>query len=118
MPDTISWNLELTVREGRLDDARSLMNEMVASTLQEPGTQGYQWYLSEDGKLCHLHERYADNAAAEVHIGNFSSRFAERFLTCFEPLSLTAYGEPNAQVRAALDGFGAVYLTWLGGFSR
>lgn len=118
MPDTVSWHLQLSVRDGRLDDARNLMSEMVASTREEPGTLGYEWFLSGDGKVCHLHERYADSDAALVHIGNFGSKFAERFLTCFETLSLAVYGEPSAQVRAALDGYGAFYLTWLGGFSR
>ena len=44
--------------------------------------------------------------------------FVDRFLGCFEPISLSVYGEPTAEARAALDGFGAVYLGWLGGFNR
>ena len=32
----------MSVREGRLNDARDLMSEMVAGTRQEPGTQGYE----------------------------------------------------------------------------
>jgi hypothetical protein len=39
MSNTISWNLQMSVREGRLNDARELMSEMVAGTQQEPGTQ-------------------------------------------------------------------------------
>jgi len=38
---SISWNLQMSVREGRLNDARNLTREMVAATEQEPGTQGY-----------------------------------------------------------------------------
>jgi quinol monooxygenase YgiN len=45
MSNTISWNLQMSVREGRLNDARELMSEMVAGTQQEPGTQGYEWFL-------------------------------------------------------------------------
>lgn len=56
MPNTISWNLQMSVREGLLNDARELMSEMVAGTRQEPGTQGYEWFLSEDGKICHISE--------------------------------------------------------------
>jgi quinol monooxygenase YgiN len=118
MPNTISWNLQMSVRDGRLDEARNLMNEMVASTRKEPGAQGYEWFLSEDGKICHLNERYADSEAAMAHLGNFGSKFADRFLACFEPTSLSVYGEPSAEARAALDGFGATYLGWLGGFNR
>jgi hypothetical protein len=53
-----------------------------------------------------------------VHLGNFGSKFADRFLACFEPTSLSVYGEPSAEARAALDGLGAAYLGWLGGFNR
>jgi quinol monooxygenase YgiN len=108
----------MSVRDGKLSDARVLMNEMVASTQLEPGTQTYEWFLSEDGKTCHINERYADSEAALVHLGNFGAKFVDRFLACFEPTSLFVYGEPSAEARAALDGFGATYLGWLGGFNR
>jgi pentatricopeptide repeat protein len=108
----------MSVREGRLDDARELMNEMVSATREEPGTQVYEWFLSEDGTVCHINERYADSEAAMAHLGNFGSKFADRFLGCFEPTSFSVYGEPTAEARAALDGFGASYLGWLGGFNR
>jgi quinol monooxygenase YgiN len=118
MANVVSWNLQLLVRDGHLDDARELMNEMVSATLEEPGSQGYEWFLSRDGKLCHINERYADSDALMVHLGNFGSKFADRFLTCFEPTSFSVYGEPSAEARAVLDGFGANYLGWLGGFDR
>jgi len=116
--NTISWNLQMSVRESQLNDARDLMSEMVAGTKQEPGTEGYEWFLSADGKTCHINERYADSEAVMVHLGNFGSKFADRFLACFEPTSLSVYGDPSAEARAALDGLGAAYLGWLGGFSR
>jgi hypothetical protein len=68
--------------------------------------------------VCHVHERYADSAAALVHLGNFGAKFAERFLQCFEPTDLYVYGEPSDEVRATLDGFGATYLETFGGFIR
>ena len=118
MSSTISWNLQMSVRDGRLDAARDLMKEMVAATEQEPGTERYEWFVSSDGMACHTNERYADSAAVLVHLGNFGSKFAERFLACFEPTSLSVYGAPSPEARAALDGFGATYLGWLGGFKR
>ena len=118
MSNTVSWNLQLAVRDGHLDDARELTKEMISATLEEPGTETYEWFLSDDGKSCHIYERYADSEAVLAHLGNFGSNFAERFLTCFEPTSFSVYGEPSAEARAALDGFGAAYLGNLGGFNR
>ena len=118
MSNTISWNLQLSVRDGQLNDARELMNEMVAATQQEQGAQNYEWFLSQDGKVCHINERYADSAAVMIHLGNFGSKFAERFLACFQPTSLFVYGNPSAEARAALNGLRAAYLEWFGGFNR
>ena len=118
MSDTVSLNLQMSVREGQLSDARDLMPQMVEATRGEAGTLGYEWFLGGDGTVCHIQERYADSGAAVVHFGNFGAKFAERFLACFEPTCLYVYGEPSDEARAALDGFGAVYLGTLGGFSR
>lgn len=118
MSQAISWNLQLSVRGGRLEDARELMEEMVEATREEAGTRIYEWFLSDDGSACHLYERYADSEAAVVHLRSFGSRFADRFLECFEPAGLYVYGEPSDEARAILDGFGAEYLGTFGGFSR
>lgn len=118
MSATISWNLQLAVQDGRLGEARTLMSDMVEATLQEAGTVGYEWFLSDDGSVCHICERYADSNAALEHLGNFGAKFAERFLACFAPTAFYVYGPASREVRAVLDGFGAVYLDTLGGFVR
>lgn len=118
MSSPLSWTLEVAVLDGRLGDFRDLMEEMVESTRSEPGTRSYEWYINEDGTVCHLLERYADSDAALAHLGTFGSRFADRFLACVQPTRLHVYGEPSEDARAALDGFGAVYLGPFGGFSR
>ena len=114
----VSWNLQLSVRTGQLSAARELMNEMVEATQDEPGTLLYEWFLSDDGSTCHINEGYTDSDAVMVHLGNFGSKFMDRFLACFEPTSLSVYGDPSADARAALDGFGAAYLGTFGGFAR
>ena len=57
MSDTVSWNLQMSVREGQLSDARDLMPEMVEATRGEAGTLGYEWFLGGDGTVCHIYER-------------------------------------------------------------
>lgn len=108
----------MNVRDGRLETAKALMEEMVESTLKEQGTIGYEWFLSADGRCCHIHERYVDSDAALVHAATFGSKFAERFLSVFEPIRLSAYGAMSPELRASLDAFGATYLGRYGGFSR
>ncbi len=118
MSNTISWNLQLSVKDGQFDAARELMLEMVTATKDESGCLNYEWYLSSDGKHCHINESYADSSATMIHLGNFGVYFIGRFMTCFKPSSMSVYGEPSAEVRAALDGMGAIYLNWFGGFKR
>ena len=118
MPKPLSWTVQMKVRDGQANNVRGLMEEMVASTEQEPGTHGYEWFLSADETTCHLLERYADSDAAMVHLGNFKAKFAERFLGCFEPSAVFVYGEPSDEARGALDEFGSVYLGSIGGFHR
>lgn len=118
MSNVVSWNLRLSINEGRLEDFRSLMEEMVQATQAESGTLSYEWFISSDEASCHVHERYADSDAALAHLGKFGSDFAERFLACAQPTALCVYGEPSDETRSVLDGFGAVYMATFGGFSR
>ena len=118
MATVVSWNLQLNVRPNQLPAARALMSDMVQATGDEPGTLTYEWFLSEDGTVCHLYERYADSDAALVHLGNFGAKFADQFMGCFEPTAFFVYGEPRDDVKGVLDAFGAQYLGTLGGFSR
>ena len=118
MSKVVFWNLELFINDNKLSDFKSLMNEMVTSTKSETGTLGYEWFISEDKSICHIYERYASSEDVLVHLGNFGTKFAERFLACVTPTRLHVYGEPSAEVKAGLDGFGPVYLKTFGGFSR
>jgi hypothetical protein len=64
------------------------------------------------------HRKETGSAAALEHLGNFGANFAERFLACLDPTGFYVYGDPSADVRSVLDGFGAAYLGSFGGFSR
>ena len=41
-----------------------------------------------------------------------------RFLAAVEPTRFTVYGDPSADVREALAGFGAAHYSQIGGFAR
>ena len=119
MNGNVAWMLELTIQSGRSNDLGALMTEMVTATkANEPGTLAYEWNTSADGTLCHLYERYADSAAAMIHIATFGATFAGRFLDILQPVRFVVYGSPNAEVKAALAGFNPTYLEPAAGFSR
>lgn len=117
MSGTVSWVLALSVNDGKLDEFRTLMEEMVTATREESGALMYEWFLGEDGS-CHLYERFTDDEATMVHLGNFGSKFAGRFLGCVTPTGFSVYGNPGAEVRQALSGLGPAYLNTFGGFAR
>lgn len=119
MSSHISWMLELDVQEGRENDFRNLMAEMVRATKEnEAGTLVYEWSTTADGKRCHLFERYVDDAAVLTHLGTFGEKFASRFLEILKPVRFVVYGSPSTAVQNALAGFNPVYLQPVGGFSR
>ena len=119
MSDAISWVLELAIKDGQLDAFKALAQEMTEATqADEPGTSHYEWFISEDGKAVHIYERYADSAALMVHLGNFGAKFAERFMACVDPTRLMVYGDPSAEARGALAGFGAAHMAQFDGFAR
>lgn len=119
MTDHVYWMLELDVQAGREQDFRTLMEEMVAATKKnEPGTLAYEWNTSDDGRKCHLFERYADSAATMQHLANFGEKFAARFLEVLSPTSFVVYGAPSQEVRDALAAFGAAYMQPADGFTR
>lgn len=117
--DHVYWLLEVEIRSGREADFKDLMEEMVTATqASEPGTMNYEWNTSSDGKVCHIYERYQDSAAVMTHLGNFGSKFAERFMDILTPVRFMVYGSPNDEVKEALDDFNPLFLEPAGGFHR
>jgi len=119
MSDAVSWNLQLNIKEGELEAFKMLAQEMSEATLaNEPGALVYEWFVSDDGKHCHIIENYADSAAVMMHMANFGEKYAGRFLACVNPSKMIVYGTPNDEARAVLDKLGAVYLGSMAGFRR
>jgi quinol monooxygenase YgiN len=119
MSGDVYWVLELQVQPGREKDLKALMEEMVVATqADEPGTLNFEWSTSPDGKLCHLHERYVDSAAAMTHVAAFGERYAARFLEALKPVRFVVYGAPTQEVKDALAGFQPVYMQPARGFRR
>ena len=118
MDANVSWLLEVAVKPGQLEPFRALMAEMVESTLAEPGAEIYEWFVSDDGGVVHLYERFADSAAVLVHAATFGETFAARFMAAVDPTRMTVMGSPSDEARAALSRSGPTFLGPFGGFAR
>lgn len=119
MSEHVFWNLQCAVKPGQLEALKALMAEMVAATqADEPGALNYEWSLSEDEQTLHIFERYADSGATLVHLGNFGTKFAGRFLAALDVKRFYVYGSPNEEAQKALGRMGAVFFSSIGGFSR
>ncbi len=115
----VYWVLEAEVKEGKLDDLKSLAAEMIEATREnEPGALHYEFSLNEDETRCHLHERYADSAATLAHLQSFGQNFAPRFMDALNIKRFTVYGNPDETATKALGKLGVLFMTPLGGFVR
>lgn len=117
MEKTVHWLLEVSVNEGKLQDFKTLMGEMVAATQAEPGTLIYEWYFDESQQTCQINERYQDSSATMVHLQSFGG-FADRFMAAVTPVNFIVMGAPDESVREGLAGLNPTYLRQEAGFSR
>lgn len=111
--DDIAWVLTVQVTEGQDEKLNDLMTEMVAATQAEVGAKEYGWY--RNGDTVHIVERYESNADAGIHLGNFGTHFADRFLAIVKPTELQVYGPVEGDVREGLAGLGATFFDQVGG---
>jgi quinol monooxygenase YgiN len=80
MSEQVAWHVELAVKPSALEDFRALTGEMVEATRGEPGVLSYERFVSADGMVVHVYERYADSAAAVAHLRTFGRQFGDRFV--------------------------------------
>ena len=108
---------KFAIHDGQEQAFHALAEEMSVATSQEEGALTYQWRLAEDGKTCHVLERYADSDAVRTHLQTFGA-FADRVMAIADLTSLDIYGSPDAELREALDQFGVKYYGPYAGFVR
>jgi quinol monooxygenase YgiN len=115
--DDVHWHITMTVNAGQADAVKPLLDRMVAATqANEPGALTYD-YMG-DGDQVHISERYADNAAAMTHMGNFGANFAEKFMQTFSVNSVAVYGPAGDNLKEVLAPFSPTYMPQISGFSR
>jgi quinol monooxygenase YgiN len=87
-------------------------------TRKEEGSMAYEYCVSADQSTIHIIEHYRDCAAVVHHVTKTFSQFAEKSTALASVSSFDVYGEPDAEVKKILDGFGAVYFARFDGFTK
>ena len=107
----------MKVNEGMAEKVVPLVTKMSEATMaNEPDALIYEYMQA--GDAVHIYERYADNAAAMVHMTNFGENFAEEFFEVFTVESVAVYGPAGDDLKEALSGAGPAYLDKIAGFAR
>lgn len=117
MPNEIVTLYHLTIKPEQFESFRELVDKIVAASSEEPATLAYQYVVSPDHSKVHIIERYEMDGVLP-HVEQTFAPFAEEFLSFASIDQLFVYGEPTAEIRAKLDGFGAIYLAPFAGFAR
>jgi quinol monooxygenase YgiN len=116
---TVYLAVDLTINEGKLDAFEGIARAMVAGSQKEPGTLGYEWFLSADRKRYRLLETYTDADAVLAHFtGPVVQELVPKLLGTASVAGFEVYGEPGPKVREMLSGFGAEIFEFQRGLDR
>ena len=119
MSNHIVTDFELSIKEGKLDDFKAIVNTMIEMTdVNEPNTVVYEWYINEDGSECHLLETFKDSEAFVTHLGNVGHMFDT--LSQFATMTRAKiYRSPSDELKQSLaSAYGVEYFGHSNGVTR
>ena len=112
----VRLTVNFVVSGEHLEEFKHIAQEMTAGSRTEPGTLGYEWFASKDGKRHRLVETYVDSSAVEVHfMGPVVQQLVPRLAAVCTVDGFEFYGDPGPKVAEIAAGHGAVFFGyWLG----
>ncbi len=115
----VRLTVSFSVTDAQMSAFKSIATEMTDGTKPEPGTMGYEWFVSGDGKRFRLVETYADAAAVEAHfMGSVVQQLVPKLAAVCAVDGFEFYGDPGAKVSAMAAGFGAAFFQYWTGIGR
>jgi quinol monooxygenase YgiN len=110
----VRFTVDLTINDGKFNDFESIAKEMIVGSRKEPGTLGYDFFLSTDRKRCRLLETYADASAVVAHMtGAVVQQLVPKALTTVSITGFEVYGDPGPVAAKMLAGFGGdIFEPW------
>jgi quinol monooxygenase YgiN len=114
--NSVQFNVDLTIHEGKLEAFEGVARAMIAGTQKEAGALGYEWYFSADRKRCRLIENYKDADAVLAHLTSPVVReLVPKLLEVATLDRFEVYGDPGAKAAEILAGVGAeIFQFWQG----
>lgn len=100
----IEYVVEFTIHPGSLDDFKTAARKVIRRVrAEEPGTAGYQWYFSTDGRKCYVVERFENSAALVAHArGSVLADLLPRLLQLSTLDEVRVFGRPTAEAARVL----------------
>lgn len=117
MEDTIYTLYHLSIDPANFEEFRELVETLVKVTANEPDATIYEYVVNSARTEVHIVERYR-TAGVLPHIEQSFAPYAAQFLKLATIERAYVYGNPTPEIRAKLDGFGAVYFAPVAGFAR
>lgn len=97
----------LKVRDGQLEGFKRQAAEMMRVTRErDTRTVAYDWFLSQDGTECEVHEAYVDADALVEHALNVREARAVMFAEFAYDHQMTFYGDPSPRLIALVNKIG------------
>ena len=116
MFENIGWIVEAKIQNGKRDEFKAVVDEIVSATRAEGGTLNYQYYVSDDGDVL-VYERFADVESAHIHISNWDN-FADRWLAAAPAARMVHLGDLPDELRERHAALAPKMLKPFGGFAR
>lgn len=112
---------QMTVRPGRLEGFKAQAAEIMRLTRElDTGTQRYDWFTSEDGTRCEVHEEYESEQGLFEHNEHVMAARATFFRDFADGHHMTAYGEVSQRLvdLSKVHAGGLDRYAFLGGLNR
>jgi quinol monooxygenase YgiN len=107
----------MTIKPEDFAEFKALIAVIVEAASHEPDTLTYEYVVNADHTAIHILERYR-MAGVLPHVEETFAPYAEKFLSLARIDKLLVYGDPTPEIRAKLDGFGAIYFAQFNGFTK
>lgn len=90
----LELHAQLTIRPGRLEAFTDQAAEIVRLARDlDTRTLRFDWFISDDGTQCEVHETYESDAAFFEHTQHVMEARAQLFRDCVDGHRVTAFGD-------------------------